>query len=155
MKKIFLSLLLTLSATMLFLSCKKDPVETEEPNPNAEKIIGSWNIDADQTYVVRLYTSAAGVQKADTIPLSSQGSIVYTFDQEGVLVQTTILPDNTQSSNSFSYSVKGTDLVIGETIHIIRTLDERDLVFEKVQDQDYASGEHLKYLFHYEFRKQQ
>lgn len=154
MKKLFLTLVLAISAIVIFDSCKKEQVVTEEPNPNAEKIIGSWNLDDNNTYMVRLYTSAEGSQKADTIPLSTGGAtMIYTFGNDGVLVQSTVASDGSSCDRSCDYVVKGTDLIFNGITHIIRTLDEKDLTFEQVEDHDYDSGEHLRYTQHFEFHK--
>lgn len=156
MKKLsYLLMMTSIACAMLFTSCKKDDINPEEdPNLNAEKIIGSWNLDAEDTYVIRLYTSAAGNSSADTVPLSSGGtSIVYTFGNNGILVQTTIGVDGKPIDKSYEYSVKGEELVFNSITHYIRTLDDADLAFEEVQDHDYASGEHLKYFIHYGFHK--
>lgn len=148
-------------ATMMMLSsCKKEEeIEkpaAEEPNINAEMIVGNWNLDSVDTYVVRIYTSAIGESSADTIPLSSGGkTMVYSFASNGVLTLTTTASDGATDVKTFDYRIEGDKLIFDKIEHFIMTLNEQKLDFEQRQHMDYQSGEKLDYIIHYSTNRQQ
>lgn len=144
--------------TVAFASCKPDPADdpTGDSNPNAELIVGLWNMDVTNSTNHDILVTPDGTSEDEYSVLES-GILnqSYEFHADGSLLVRCGLGQGENYEDNYTYSVKGDTLVIDgvpSEVYRIDQLDQHSLVLSG--DGSIVDGNNrYSYYVHYIFER--
>lgn len=150
MKKNLICLAAFIAASIMMVSCTKEPDEQQTPTAEptmSELILGTWDMDCAASTFHEKWVSTIDPYVWDYPASEIMCSASYTFSQDGTALITVDYNENYDEldlTDTTCYEVKGDTLFLGgDEMYQITKLDDKQLVIDISDSEENPEGTYL------------
>ena len=162
MKKISFFLAALFAAAVMMVSCTKEPVEPDGPQPPVvdeptmdELLLGTWDMDCEASTFHEQWVATIDPYEFDYPASDILRSASYTFLEDGTAILETDYYDEGAFTDTLQYELRNDTLYFGaDEMYRVTKLDKEQLIWDISGSEEDAEGTYL-YAIHFVLNRHQ